>query len=140
MRARRAVGLRSVVSVLVTSSAELRKLNRHFRGKNKTTDVLSFPAMPGLIPRYAGDIAISAEIAARNARDLGHTVAEEVKVLALHGILHLAGYDHEQDNGKMERKEKHLRKSLGLPSGLIERTRPTVKRLTAGRRSSRASR
>ena len=97
-------------------------LNQRFRGKNKPTDVLSFPAMPGLMKKFAGDVAISAEIAARNARRLGHTVADEVKILTLHGVLHLAGYDHERDDGRMERKEQRLRNSLGLPVGLIERT------------------
>jgi probable rRNA maturation factor len=121
-RARSVAGLRGAVSVLVTSSRELRALNRRFRGKNKPTDVLSFPAMPGLMKGFAGDVAISAEIAAGNARRLGHTVAEEIRVLVLHGLLHLAGYDHERDDGQMERKEARLRKSLGLPVGLIERT------------------
>jgi probable rRNA maturation factor len=78
--------------------------------------------MPGLMKEFAGDVAISAEIAARNARRLGHTVADEVRILTLHGVLHLAGYDHERDDGQMERKEQRLRKSLGLPVGLIERT------------------
>jgi probable rRNA maturation factor len=122
MRARRAAGLRGSVSVLVTSSRELQGLNRRFRGKNKPTDVLSFPAMPGLMRSFAGDVAISAEIAARNARRLGHTAAEEIKVLVLHAVLHLAGYDHELDNGRMERKEQRLRTALGLPVGLIERS------------------
>jgi probable rRNA maturation factor len=122
-RARRAARLQGSVSVLVTSSRELQGLNRRFRGKNKPTDVLSFPAMPGLAPRFAGDAAISAEIAARNARRLGHTAADEIRILVLHAVLHLAGYDHEQDNGEMERKEQRLRKALGLPVGLIERTR-----------------
>ena len=122
-RAQRATGLRGAVSVLVTSSRELQKFNRRFRGKNNPTDVLSFPAMPGLIEEFAGDVAISAEIAALNARRLGHTTAEEIRVLSLHGLLHLAGYDHESDDGEMERKEARLRKSLGLPVGLIERSR-----------------
>jgi probable rRNA maturation factor len=121
-RARRVAGLRGAVSVLVTSSRELQGLNHRFRGKNKPTDVLSFPAMPGLMHGFAGDVAISAEIAARNARRLGHTVAEEIRILTLHAVLHLAGYDHERDNRKMERKEARLRKSLGLPVGLIERS------------------
>ena len=120
-RARRAAGLRGSVSVLVTSSRELQGLNRRFRGKNKPTDVLSFPAMPGLMRGFAGDVAISAEIAARNARRLGHTAADEIRILTLHAVLHLAGYDHEQDNGQMERKEQRLRRSLELPIGLIER-------------------
>jgi probable rRNA maturation factor len=120
-RARRATGLRGAVSVLVTSNRELQGLNRRFRGKNKPTDVLSFPAMPGLMRGFAGDVAISAEIAAVNARRLGHAVAEEIRILTLHAVLHLAGYDHELDDGEMERKESGLRKSLGLPAGLIER-------------------
>jgi probable rRNA maturation factor len=120
-RARRMAGLRGAVSVLVTSSRELQGLNRLFRGKNKPTDVLSFPAMPGLMRGFAGDVAISAEIAAQNARRLGHTAAEEIRILTLHAVLHLAGYDHELDDGEMERKEIRLRKTLGLPVGLIER-------------------
>ena len=123
LRTRRAVGLRGEVGLLVTASRELQALNRRFRKMNKPTDVLTFPAAPNLLPGFAGDVAISAEIAARNARRLGHTVADEVRVLTLHGVLHLAGYDHEQDNGEMERKETRLRKSLGLPSALIERVR-----------------
>jgi probable rRNA maturation factor len=121
-RARRAAGLRGAVSVLVTSSRELQGLNHRFREKNKPTDVLSFPAMPGLMQGFAGDVAISAEIAARNARRLGHTAADEIRILTLHAVLHLAGYDHERDDGKMERMEARLRKSLGLPVGLIERS------------------
>lgn len=121
-RARRVTGLRGAVNVLVTSSRELQRLNHRFRGKNKPTDVLSFPAMPGLIQSFAGDVAISAEIAARNARRLGHTAAEEIRILTLHGLLHLAGYDHELDGGEMERKEARLRKALGLSVGLIERS------------------
>lgn len=123
-RARQATGLRGAVSVLVTSSRELQALNLRFRSKNRPTDVLSFPAMPGMTRGFAGDVAISAEIAARNARRLGHTAADEVRILALHALLHLAGYDHELDNGKMERKERRLRKLLDLPVGLIERSAP----------------
>jgi len=120
-RARRAAGLRAAVNVLVTSNAELQELNRRFRGKDQPTDVLSFPALPGLKPHYAGDIAISAEIAAHSARTLGHTASEEIKILALHGILHLRGYDHERDRGKMARREEKLRRDLRLPVALIER-------------------
>jgi probable rRNA maturation factor len=130
-RVRRAVGLRGAVNVLVTSSRELQALNRRFRGKNQPTDVLSFPAMPGLIQGFAGDIAISVEIAARNARRFGHSAADEIRILTLHAVLHLAGYDHERDHGEMDRKEARLRKSLGLPVGLIERSgrRPPGKSL-----------
>ena len=125
-RARRASGVRGAVSVLVTSSRELQALNHRFRHKNKPTDVLSFPAMPGLAPGFAGDVAISAEIARQNARRLGHTAAEEIRILVLHGMLHLAGYDHELDNGEMQREEARLRQSLGLPVGLIERSMPSA--------------
>ena len=123
-RAKRAVGLRGAVSVLVTTSRELRKLNRCFRGKDKPTDVLSFPPEVVGARRFAGDVAISAEIAAHNARRLGHSTAEEVKILVLHGLLHLAGYDHQADDGEMARTEERLRKNLGLPVGLIERRSP----------------
>jgi len=136
-RARRAAGLRGSISVLVTSSRELQGLNRRFRGKNRPTDVLSFPAMPGLMRGFAGDVAISAEIAARNARRLGHTAADEIRILALHAVLHLSGYDHEQDNGQMERKEQRLRKSLGLPVGLIERVQQRREKSSRPARVSR---
>ncbi len=118
VRARRAAGVRGEVDVLVTSSAELRRLNRRFRGKNAATDVLSFPSANGT----AGDIALSAEVGARNARRLGHSASDELKILILHGLLHLAGYDHETDAGEMARKEARLRRALGLPVALIERT------------------
>jgi probable rRNA maturation factor len=124
-RVGRAVKLKGSVNVLVTSGEEVRALNRQFRNKNKTTDVLSFPSeTPGKgARRLVGEIAISADIATQNAALLGHTAAEEVKILTLHGILHLAGFDHEEerDNGKMARKELMLRKRFRLPVGLIER-------------------
>ena len=120
-RAKRAVRVRGVVNVLVTTSRELRLLNSRFRGLDKATDVLSFPPILGLVADFAGDVAISADIAAQNARRLGHSVADEIRILALHGMLHLAGYDHERDSGIMARKEMLLRKRLGLPVGLIER-------------------
>lgn len=134
MRARRESGLRGRVNVLVTGSAAMRTLNARFRGKNKATDVLSFPsaqALPAGRPDFAGEIAISADIAAQNAARLGHSVASEVKVLALHGILHLAGMDHEHDNGQMARKEAELRRVLRLPATLTERARPALKALTS---------
>ena len=127
-RARRAVGLKGMVNVLLTSSAEMKSLNRRFRGKDKPTDVLSFPAEPGAQKQFAGDIAISAEIASQNARALGHSPADEVKILVLHGVLHLRGYDHECDNRQMARREKQLRAKLHLPIGLIERA--TIERTT----------
>jgi len=121
-RARRAAGLQGMVDVLLTSSMEMKSLNRRFRGKDKPTDVLSFPATTVVQKRFAGEIVISAEIALQNARHLGHSAGEEVKILVLHGLLHLRGYDHEQDHGTMARRERQLRARLGLPSGLIERT------------------
>jgi probable rRNA maturation factor len=127
LRARKAVGLRAAVNVLVTSSTAVRVLNRQFRRKNKATDVLSFPsaapAVQGEKRKLAGDIAISVEIARDNSARLGHSVAQEIKILALHGILHLAGFDHERDNGQMARKEATLRRALRLPPALIERRR-----------------
>ena len=134
-RARRAAGLKGVVNVLVTSSAEMKSLNRRFRGKDRPTDVLSFPADPDARKQFAGEIAISTEIATNNARSLGHSPADEVKILVLHGVLHLRGYDHECDNGQMARREKQLRAKLHLPQGLIERTdsrRDSRPRLSSG--------
>jgi probable rRNA maturation factor len=124
-RARRAVGLRGKVAVLVTTNRALRVLNGRFRGKDRPTDVLSFPAEALAASDFAGDVAISAEMAAKNARRLGHAAKEEIKILALHGVLHLAGYDHERDQGEMARREEGLRKQLGLPVALIERNRDT---------------
>ena len=134
-RAKRAAGLRGAVTVLDTTSTELRSLNHRFRGKDKPTDVLSFPAEMMSRGRFAGDVAISADIAAKNARRLGHSPAEEVKVLALHGLLHLAGYDHEADNGKMAKREGRLRQQLGLPVALIERNQKAQPSRNARRRS-----
>jgi probable rRNA maturation factor len=143
LRARKAVGLRSSVNVLVTSSSAVRSLNRQFRGQNKATDVLSFPApSPSTAscnkPRLAGEVAISADIALQNSIRLGHPVAQEIKILALHGILHLAGFDHERDNGEMARKEQILRRALRLPAALIERVQAPnhcgARRATGARR------
>jgi len=138
-RAQRAAGLRGEVNVLVSRNREIREFNRRYRGQDKATDVLSFPADGGAGQGFAGDIAISAEMAARSARRFGHTPAEEVKILLLHGVLHLAGYDHESDNGSMARAEERLRAQLGLPTALIARsgaddTRPALPRTGYARR------
>lgn len=117
--ASRVIRLRGTVGVLITGNSAIRRLNSRFRGKNRPTDVLSFP--PAASEDLAGDIAISIDIAARNARLLGHSISDEIQILILHGILHLAGYDHENDGGKMARKETLLRQRFGLPTGLIER-------------------
>jgi probable rRNA maturation factor len=121
-RARRAAGLRGEVNVLVAGSREVRELNRRYRGRDKATDVLSFPSDGGAGKGFAGDIAISAERAAQSARQFGHAPVEELKILLLHGVLHLAGYDHERDNGRMARMEERLRAQLGLPPALIARS------------------
>ena len=117
------IRLAGAVKVLVTSSKEMKILNSRFRGKAQATDVLSFPG-PGFTDGFAGDIAISLDIAARNARAFGHPISAEVKVLVLHGVLHLAGYDHESDRGEMTRLEGRLRRKLSLPTALIERAVP----------------
>lgn len=107
---------------LITGDAELRRLNREFRAEDRVTDVLSFPALPGSRPAL-GDIAISVERAAGQARAFGHALDEEVGILMLHGLLHLLGMDHESDRGRMRRAERRWRTRLGLPAGLIERVR-----------------
>jgi probable rRNA maturation factor len=121
-KARRALRMRDGVNVMVTTNRQMRRLNKQFRGKDKPTDVLSFPAGDAPKNDVAGDIAISYQIAAENGRKLGHGTAVELKILVLHGVLHLAGHDHESDDGQMARKEQRLRRELGLPDGLIERT------------------
>lgn len=119
--AQAAVRLKGQVSVLLTTDRAIRKLNRQFRGKDKPTDVLSFPAAQILAGEVAGDLAISVPTALRQAKEQGHSLAIEVRVLMLHGLLHLAGYDHEADHGQMARRERLLRAKLRLPQGLIER-------------------
>jgi len=106
---------------LITGDAELRRLNREFRGKDEATDVLSFPA--GSSGSGLGDLAISLARSRTQAREFGHTTEQEVRVLMLHGVLHLLGMDHESDRGQMARAEKRWRTRLGLPNGLIERVR-----------------
>jgi probable rRNA maturation factor len=121
--AQAALRLRGEVSVLLTTDREIQRLNRHYRGKNKATDVLSFPAdqIVKKQGKIEGDIAISVQTASRQGTACGHSLGTELKVLMLHGLLHLAGYDHESDGGRMERRESQLRAKLGLPQGLIER-------------------
>ena len=116
----RAARLRGMVTLMVTDNRELRALNLRFKGADRATDVLSFPA-PVFVRGFAGDVAVSVEIAAKNARLLGHSVSEEIRILVLHGVLHLAGYDHDTDNGEMASRELLMRKRLSLPTGLIER-------------------
>jgi probable rRNA maturation factor len=136
--------LASRVDIAIDSNPAMRRLNRDFRRQDKPTDVISFPmagAAPGVIE---GDIAISAAIAAENARRFGHSRAVEIKILILHGLLHLAGFDHDTDRGRMSRLEANLRQQLQLPGSLIERELCGTGRLArsgaAKRRSPRSAR
>jgi probable rRNA maturation factor len=120
-RLRRAVAGGRSFQCLITTDADLRRLNRDFRGQDYATDVLSFPSAGdgGL-----GDIAISLQRARAQAIRYGHALEKEICVLLLHGVLHLLGHDHETDRGGMARAEKRWRRALGLPGGLIERVSP----------------
>jgi probable rRNA maturation factor len=111
---------RGAVTVAIVTDARIRALNRRYRRKFRATDVLSFP---GGDPYHLGDIVIAAGVARRQAREAGHSLQTELRVLALHGLLHLLGYDHERDAGRMARVEARLRVRGGLPEGLIERHR-----------------
>jgi len=112
----------ATLTIVITTDRRIRRLNRTWRGVDTSTDVLSFPAGEDPGPgRHLGDLVISRETAARQARHEGHSLATELRVLALHGLLHLLGYDHERDSGRMARIERRLRRQGGLPAGLIER-------------------
>jgi probable rRNA maturation factor len=111
---------------LITSDPELSRLNAIFFGKDVPTDVMSFPAS-GPPHGWLGEIAISADRAREQAGHYGHSIEEEIRVLMLHGVLHLTGLDHVGDRGRMRRAETHWRKALGLPAGLIERSRRKVR-------------
>jgi probable rRNA maturation factor len=100
---------------LVTTDADLRRMNARFLGNDYPTDVLSFPEL--------GDVAISYRRARAQAAGFGHSVEDEIRILMLHGTLHLLGMDHETDGGRMARAEAHWRKKLGLPNSLIARAR-----------------
>jgi probable rRNA maturation factor len=135
-RACKAARLRGWITVLVTGNREIGALNARFRGKKKPTDVLSFPPL-AFRDGFAGDIAISAELAAHNARAFGHSPAEEIRILILHGLLHLAGYDHENDRGEMAQKEQELRRRFGLPMSLTERNGPRPAAMVSNPRQRR---
>ncbi len=102
----------SSVTIAFVSDKNIQKLNQQFRNVDKATDVLSFPA--GDENTNLGDIAISVETAAKQAKENGLTFEDEIAQLILHGLLHLSGYDHETDNGEMNRLELRLRKKLGI--------------------------
>jgi len=104
---------------LISDDGELRDLNRRFLRKDYPTDVLSFPGTP--FPGTPGEIAISLDRAVAQAAEFGHSVDEELRILMIHGLLHLAGMDHESDGGEMSRAEVRWRKRFHLPPGLVER-------------------
>jgi probable rRNA maturation factor len=144
---------RGEVAIALVTDARVRTLNQQYRRKNTPTDVLSFPDSPRGLARngsripdpalrraqgvpsapsdasrqrssHLGDIVIATGVARRQAREAGHSYATELRVLALHGLLHLLGYDHDSphDAGRMARAEARLRRKSGLAAGLIERT------------------
>ena len=150
---------RGLVSIALVSDARMRRLNAAYRGENHATDVLSFPTgRAGERPRrqdrasrpsqqsssptagtsrhapavYLGDLAIARGVAGRQARRSGHSLGVELRILALHGLLHLLGYDHETDAGTMRRLEDRLRRRARLPTGLVAR-------VGRGRRASRTT-
>jgi probable rRNA maturation factor len=148
-RAQKLVGLEGEVQVLLADDLTLKRLNRTFRANNKATDVLSFPAGPTTVffgepdgPVLAGDLAVSLETAARQAVEFGHSLRDEVRVLLLHGVLHLAGFDHEVDAGEMAAREAELRKKLRLGTSLIARVSGSAggaaKRTRTSRRNVRS--
>ena len=128
---------RGEVAIALVTDAHSQKLNSQYRHKRSATDVLSFPAAsehengsripdPGspMPTRFLGDIVIATGTARKQAKDAGHSYQAELRVLALHGLLHLLGYDHENrsDAGRMRRIESRLRRQGGLRAGLIERS------------------
>ena len=122
-QAQRLAGAKGGVSVLLTNAQRMQELNLRFRGKDRPTDVLSFPREEG------GDIALCMEIARNNAAMYGHSLAQELRILLLHGMLHLAGFDHETDDGEMAARELKLRSRLKLPATLIDRVHDNGRRV-----------
>ena len=120
----RALGVKGTIAARLMDDAAIRQLNRDFRHKDAPTDVLSFPGspVPGQTRPHLGDLAVSVDTARRQAAAQGHDLDTEVRILLLHGLLHLAGFDHETDDGQMQARERELRQKLGLPEGLIERS------------------
>jgi probable rRNA maturation factor len=125
---------RGEVAIALVSDARMRALNRQFRRRDTATDVLSFPSSAPrasrIAPRFLGDLVIAEGVARGQAREAGHSLAVELKVLALHGLLHLLGYDHHDpaDGGRMARLERRLRARGGLGAGLIERAKAPAPR------------
>ena len=113
--------VRGEVAIALAPDAQVRALNRRYRRKDTATDVLSFPS--GDTSAFLGDIVIATGVARRQARAMRHAYRTELRVLALHGLLHLLGYDHDdrRDRGRMSRVEERLRRKGGLPGSLTER-------------------
>ncbi len=109
------------VELIIVDDKEMQNINKEQRGKDKPTDVLSFPIESDFDHLPLGTVIISADTAKRQSQELGHTLEEELKILFIHGILHLQGYDHEVDEGEMEETEENYRKMFQLPNGLIKR-------------------
>jgi probable rRNA maturation factor len=133
----------SPFSVRLVSDRAIRKYNKQYRQKDQSTDVLSFPSGGGEKPeylpeypsQYLGDILISVESARENAARYRIKLPQEIKLLALHGVLHLMGYDHETDRGQMARAERRWCAKLGLPASLTTRSRrPRLRKVVRGRR------
>lgn len=116
------VAARGRVSIALVSDQRIRTLNRTYRRNDYATDVLSFPSGTKALDSFLGEIVIARGVARRQAREARHSELTELRVLALHGLLHLIGYDHERDGGEMRRTERRLRRKGGLSEGLIERT------------------
>ncbi|WP_456470307.1 rRNA maturation RNase YbeY [Caminibacter sp.] len=109
------------VELILTTDEEIKELNKTYRQKDKPTDVLSFPLenIPGM---PLGSIVISIDTAKKGAKEFSHSVEDEIKLLFIHGLLHLLGYDHETDNGEMRAKEEQIIKKFNLPQSLIIRS------------------
>lgn len=107
--------------LLFVESGEMREINREYRGMDKTTDVLSFPLSESDTIGYIGSVIIDIETAKKVSDELGHAINDEIDLLLVHGILHLLGYDHEEDSGEMYEKEREILTELGIGSGLIQR-------------------
>ncbi len=115
------------IELILTDNASIRELNQEYREKDKPTDVLSFPmdapfTEQSIFGMPLGSIVISADFVKEKAKELGHTVQDELSLLFIHGMLHLLGFDHESDHGEMREREKEIIEQFHLPSSLIVRT------------------